>query len=144
MQVQTCSLRPFQDGLDGKLGPIVRNNSVGAAPSRHSSRKSRTTRAPDNDVSAIKATFSRGKSSTTVRMRNPLPSVNASDTKSGFQRWFAVSGTPIGLHVPKARFQSALRRTCSFSVPARRRSALTIRYHRLEAFDAWNAVVNAD
>ena len=32
-------------------------------------------------------------------------------------------------------------RNC-FSVPARRRSALTIRYHRLEAFDAWNAVVS--
>ena len=29
-----------------------------------------------------------------------------------------------------------------FSVPARRRSALTIRYHRLEAFDAWNDAVN--
>ena len=28
-------------------------------------------------------------------------------------------------------------RNC-FSVPARRRSALTIRYHRLEAFDVWN------
>ena len=28
-------------------------------------------------------------------------------------------------------------RNC-FSVPARRRTALTIRYHRLEAFDAWN------
>jgi putative transposase len=28
-------------------------------------------------------------------------------------------------------------RNC-FSVPTRRRSALTIRYHRLEAFDAWN------
>lgn len=33
-------------------------------------------------------------------------------------------------------------RNC-FSVPARRRSALTIRYHRLEAFDAWNAVTRA-
>jgi len=33
-------------------------------------------------------------------------------------------------------------RNC-FSVPARRRSALTIRYHRLEAFDAWNTVVSA-
>ena len=32
-------------------------------------------------------------------------------------------------------------RNC-FSVPACRRSALTIRYHRLEAFDAWNAVVS--
>ena len=32
-------------------------------------------------------------------------------------------------------------RNC-FSVPARRRSALTIRYHRLEAFDAWNDAVN--
>jgi len=32
-------------------------------------------------------------------------------------------------------------RNC-FPVPARRRSALTIRYHRLEAFDAWNAVVS--
>lgn len=32
-------------------------------------------------------------------------------------------------------------RNC-FSVPARRRSALTIRYHRLEAFNAWNAVVS--
>ena len=29
-------------------------------------------------------------------------------------------------------------RNC-FSIPARRRSALTIRYHRLEAFDAWSA-----
>jgi len=29
-------------------------------------------------------------------------------------------------------------RNC-FSVPARRRSALTIRYHRMEAFDAWRA-----
>lgn len=26
-----------------------------------------------------------------------------------------------------------------FSVPARRRSALTIRYHRMEAFDAWKS-----
>jgi len=33
-------------------------------------------------------------------------------------------------------------RNC-FSVPACRRSAQTIRYHRLEAFDAWNAVVSA-
>ena len=33
-------------------------------------------------------------------------------------------------------------RNC-FSVPARRRSALTIRYHRLEAFDAWNAATLA-
>ena len=33
-------------------------------------------------------------------------------------------------------------RNC-FAVPARRRSALTIRYHRLEAFDAWNATVIA-
>jgi len=32
-------------------------------------------------------------------------------------------------------------RNC-FSVPARRRSALTIRYHRLEAFEVWNAVVS--
>ena len=32
--------------------------------------------------------------------------------------------------------QSATRNR--YSVPARRRSALTIRYHRLEAFDAWN------
>lgn len=30
-----------------------------------------------------------------------------------------------------------------FSVPARRRSALTIRYHRLEAFDAWIAATRA-
>ncbi|MEO9651144.1 MAG: DDE-type integrase/transposase/recombinase, partial [Roseobacter sp.] len=29
-------------------------------------------------------------------------------------------------------------RNC-FSVPSRRRSAITIRYHRMEAFDAWNA-----
>ena len=29
-------------------------------------------------------------------------------------------------------------RNC-FSAPSRRRSAITIRYHRLEAFDAWNA-----
>lgn len=33
-------------------------------------------------------------------------------------------------------------RNCFF-VPARRRSALTIRYHRLEAFDAWNAAASA-
>lgn len=30
----------------------------------------------------------------------------------------------------------------SFSVPARRRLALTIRYHRLEAFDAWKVAAN--
>jgi len=29
-----------------------------------------------------------------------------------------------------------------FSVPARRRSALAIRYHRLEALDAWNYAAN--
>jgi putative transposase len=28
-------------------------------------------------------------------------------------------------------------RNC-FSVPSKRRAALTIRYHRLEALDAWN------
>ncbi|MCL6286177.1 DDE-type integrase/transposase/recombinase [Ruegeria sp. 2012CJ41-6] len=33
-------------------------------------------------------------------------------------------------------------RNC-FCVPARRRSALTTRYHRLEAFDAWNATTRA-
>jgi len=33
-------------------------------------------------------------------------------------------------------------RNC-FSAPARRRSALTIRYHRLEAFDTWNAAVKS-
>ena len=37
--------------------------------------------------------------------------------------------------------QSATR-NC-FSVPARRRSALTIRYHRLEAFEAWKSAANA-
>jgi putative transposase len=31
----------------------------------------------------------------------------------------------------------------SFSVPARRRSALTIRYHRLEAFEAWKSAAQA-
>lgn len=75
----------------------------------------RITRASERDVSAIKATFSRVKSSTTVRMRNRLPSVNASETKSRLQRWFAASGTPIGLRVPKARFRPPLRRTCNFS-----------------------------
>ncbi|ATI43762.1 IS6 family transposase (plasmid) [Pacificitalea manganoxidans] len=33
-------------------------------------------------------------------------------------------------------------RNCFF-VPSRRRYALTIRYHRLEAFDAWNAITRA-
>ena len=36
--------------------------------------------------------------------------------------------------------QSATRN--SFSVAARRRSALTIRYHRLEAFEAWETAAN--
>ena len=36
--------------------------------------------------------------------------------------------------------QSAVR-NC-FSVPSRRRSALTIRYHHLEAFDAWHSAAN--
>lgn len=36
--------------------------------------------------------------------------------------------------------QSATRNR--FSVPARRRSALTIRYHRLEAFEAWKSTAN--
>ena len=37
--------------------------------------------------------------------------------------------------------QSATRNL--FSVPARRRSALTIRYHRLEAFEAWKSAAHA-
>lgn len=37
--------------------------------------------------------------------------------------------------------QSATRNR--FSVPARRRSALTIRYHRLEAFEAWKSATHA-
>ncbi|WP_132245540.1 DDE-type integrase/transposase/recombinase, partial [Primorskyibacter sedentarius] len=37
--------------------------------------------------------------------------------------------------------QSATRNR--FSVPARRRSALTIRYHRLEAFEAWKSAAHA-
>ncbi|MCZ4256990.1 IS6 family transposase [Sulfitobacter sp. G21635-S1] len=37
--------------------------------------------------------------------------------------------------------QSATRNR--FSVPARRRSALTIRYHRLEAFEAWKSAARA-
>ena len=36
--------------------------------------------------------------------------------------------------------QSAVR-NC-FSVPIRRRSALQIRYHRMEAFDAWNVAAS--
>ncbi|MFZ7091448.1 IS6 family transposase [Primorskyibacter sp. 2E233] len=36
--------------------------------------------------------------------------------------------------------QSATRNT--FSAPARRRSAFTIRYHRLEAFEAWETAAN--
>ena len=36
--------------------------------------------------------------------------------------------------------QSATRN--SFSVPTRFRAALTIRYHRLEAFEAWKSVAN--
>jgi len=36
--------------------------------------------------------------------------------------------------------QSATRNR--FSVPARRRSVLTIRYHRLEAFEAWKSAAN--
>lgn len=36
--------------------------------------------------------------------------------------------------------QSAARN--SFSVPARCRSALTIRYHRLKAFEAWKSAAN--
>lgn len=36
--------------------------------------------------------------------------------------------------------QSASRN--SFSAPARRRAALTIRYHRLEAFDAWKSAAS--
>ena len=60
-----------------------------------------------------------------------------------FQKWErAVQGyrSPGGLQrfVP---IHSAIR-NC-FSVPARRRSALTIRYHRLEAFDVWNDVAIA-
>ena len=41
------------------------------------------------------------------------------------------------LTIPIVSIRSAIR-NC-FSVPARRRSALTIRYHCLEALDAWNA-----
>jgi len=41
----------------------------------------------------------------------------------------------------KITMQSATRN--SFSVPARRRSALTIRYHLLEAFEAWKSTAHA-
>ena len=44
----------------------------------------------------------------------------------GLQRFVAVHSTT---------------RNC-FSVPARRRSALAIRYHRMEAFDAWRAAAS--
>jgi putative transposase len=44
--------------------------------------------------------------------------------------------SPGGLH-RCVSMQSATRNR--FSVPARRRSALTIRYHRLEAFEAWKS-----
>ena len=41
------------------------------------------------------------------------------------------------------RFISMQSATCNhFSVPARRRSALTIRYHRLEAIEAWKSAAN--
>jgi len=40
-----------------------------------------------------------------------------------------------------ASIHSAIR-NCFF-VPSHRRSALTIRFHRLEAFDVWNAVTQA-
>jgi len=44
----------------------------------------------------------------------------------GLQRFFSM--------------QSATRN--HFSVPARCRSALTIRYYRMEAFETWNAAAN--
>ena len=47
--------------------------------------------------------------------------------------------SPSGLQ----RFVSAHSATRNrFSVPFRRRAALTIRYHRMEAFDAWKAAAN--
>ena len=47
---------------------------------------SRATRAPGIDVSAIKRTHSRLKSSTTAKIRNLRPHVRASETKSSDQR----------------------------------------------------------
>ena len=63
---------------------------------------SRATRTPDSDVSTTRARHSRLKSSTTARMRNRLPSANASAKKSSDQRWLRFQGSSSGARVPSA------------------------------------------
>ncbi len=75
------------------------------------------------------------------------------------RRWTARFGPQIARNLPFRKRERAMQgyrslgalqrfvavhsttRNC-FSVPARRRSALTIRYHRMEAFDAWRAAAS--
>ena len=67
------------------------------------------------DRSTTVAKDSRVQSSTIQRTRNRWPSDRASDTKSNDQRWFALSGTRIGLLVPRARLRPPRLRTVNRS-----------------------------
>lgn len=76
---------------------------------------SQVIRDPESDVSATSARYSRLKSSTMANTRNLRRSVKASETKSWLQRSLGLSGTNIGLRVPRARFRPPRVFTCSFS-----------------------------
>ncbi len=76
---------------------------------------SQPTLAPEIDVSAIRRTHSRLKSSTTAKIRNLRPQAKASDMKSRLQRWFGPCGNTIGARVPNARLRPPRRQTCKRS-----------------------------
>ncbi len=79
---------------------------------------------PQNECS--KTNFGRTKFNLEVVFFDTVFSIASLPLPGGLQRFVSI--------------HSAIR-DC-YSVPARRRSALTIRYHRLVAFDIWNVVIS--
>ena len=96
--------------------PLSLTTVAGLPRASNSVAGSRTTLAPESEVSAISARHSRGQSSTTVMIRKRRLSVSWSETKYGDPRWFGISGSAIGARVPMARLRPPRRRTCSRSL----------------------------
>ncbi|GEM_PF-6870838 len=108
---------PGQDSVRGVLHAVIADDGVGPAPPRcrMTASNSRTTLAPDSEVSAASARHSRVQLSITVKMRKGRPSIIWSEAKSNDQRWLATIGRSSGRRVPIARFRPPRRRTVSRS-----------------------------
>ena len=105
---------------------------LGFIPKRIITYKLRSYGAARQEIARV-WTIGRTRASTTVPGNSHLPfrkrerAMRGSRFPGGLQRFVAT--------------HTAIRNY--FCAPARRRPALTIRYHRLEAFDAWNAATRA-